>query len=122
VADFFSKYQGEGIFGPKLGRVGTILEGKVPHGIFDRMEVDRDVGPIKHMAAKGTEAIHSRYIKGGTGYKGLSEFASKSHLKDYLSTASGKSRFGKGVALTGAGLLGAYSVGHELKKLIRNKN
>lgn len=124
---------------PGLGgmKLGETLTARVPHRgkhrlaedvVFKRMVDGTDkhtnYSPTQRRLARGEmnklriykHSIPSRFIEGSHDHAGIKQFASKGHLRRYLSTTGGKARFAKGVAMAaGSGASAIYSMAHAIK-------
>lgn len=118
-------------------KMGQTLTARVPHRgknrlaedvVFKRMVDGTDnhtnYSPLQRRMARSEmkklriykHSIPSRFIEGSHDHGGVKQFASKGHMRRYLSTGGGKARFAKGVAMAaGSGASALYSAAKALK-------
>lgn len=115
-------------------KMGETLTARVPHRgkkrlardvVFDKMidgtDKHTNYGPAQRAGARlerralriYKHSIPSRFIEGSHDHAGVKQFASKGHMRRYLSTGSGKARFAKGLAMSAAsGASALYAAAH----------
>lgn len=123
---------------------GEVLKAKIPHSMWEKMEIDRDSSGavpdeafmkshienhLKNRAATYDKKVNPSFVEGGRNYAGRKRFASMKNLKSYLGTSSGRNRALTGVAqAVGGAALAGFSVKHNadnggiLSKLKRKEN
>lgn len=104
---------------------GEVLTTRIPDYHYKKFAPDRDsVSSLaaddiaRDVASKTTRRINPKYISGGAGSKGIGTFMNAKHMKTYLSRASGRNRFLKGLAIAGAGAAAVTHAGFQTKKIV----
>lgn len=109
VGKFFAKFTAEG-----KGQRPEVLKADLPMAMFDRFDVDPDMTGLpmpesmgKHIAAKSSESVPSRYIHGGKGFGRLALAGERLRaLPGYAAKHPGRLLAGAGAAGIGAAGVG----------------